>query len=279
MRNGGSAWAILLVLLGSSCGIEKEDGTLADPDGSARTDSAVPLPPPPPPGDTGTTPPPPPGDMGTVTPPPPDSGALDMGTAADLGPPDSGPPPTTSPGPVIGDFQLTFYWVAYEGDHPDGPATDLYADDCSVLASVPADFADAIALEGTGRLLDGRMLNVSGGCGCARSPCFVELDAEHPWGVGVANRPLAPFRSVAIDRAVLDIGTHYYVEELDGLTMPGDAPWGAFVHDGCVLADDVGGGIDGMHIDFFVGLREHYRTLVGMVGDPVVLHEGGERCL
>lgn len=186
---------------------------------------------------------------------------------------------TTPPGTALGSFHLTYYWIAYEGDHPDGAATPLHDDACDVLATVPADFADAISLEGTGRLLDGRLLNVSGSCGCPTSPCFMEADADHPWGYGVQNRALEPFRSVAVDRDVIEYGTGLYLAELDGVTMSGEAPWGQFVHDGCVVAADTGGGIIGEHVDFFVGLRQAYRDLDGELGlNDITVHDGGERC-
>jgi 3D (Asp-Asp-Asp) domain-containing protein len=93
----------------------------------------------------------------------------------------------------------------------------------------------------------------------------------------VQNRALVPYRSIAVDTGVLTIGHRYYVEELDGVTMPGDP--GGFVHDGCVTADDVGGGISGMHIDWFVALKQSYLDLDGQLGlGHVTVHEGGARC-
>lgn len=183
------------------------------------------------------------------------------------------------PGESLGSFLLTYYWVVYEGDYGGAADTDLYDEGCGVLATVSADFADDISLEGTGRLLDGRLLNVAGACGCARSPCFAEADADHPWGVGVEDRALVPFRSVAVDRDVIEYGTGLYLPALDGLTMPGDSPWGDFVHDGCVVAADTGGAIVGMHVDFFVGLEDAYRALDSELGlAEAEVRDGGERC-
>lgn len=183
------------------------------------------------------------------------------------------------PGPQIGSFQLTYYWVSEESDHPSGSDETLYDPDCNALATVSSDFADALTLEGTGRLTDGRVLNYWNSCGCPNSPCFFEVDEEHPWGFGVENRALQPFRSLAVDTGVLSIGEWVYVAELDGLMMPGDPPWGAFVHDGCVVADDIGGGINGQHIDFFAGLRTFYTDLDGTLGiTQATLHEPGDRC-
>jgi 3D (Asp-Asp-Asp) domain-containing protein len=104
-------------------------------------------------------------------------------------------------------------------------------------------------------------------------------DAKHPWGYGAQGRALVPFRSIAVDTSVIAIGTPLYIAELDGVTMPGDAPWGQFVHDGCVVADDVGGGINGKHVDFFSALKQYYSTLDGQLGiTSVTVHEGGDRC-
>lgn len=67
--------------------------------------------------------------------------------------------------------------------------------------------------------------------------------------------------------------------ELDGVTMPGDPSWGDFVHDGCVSADDTGGAIIGLHIDFFAGLRDCYYDLDDQLGlTEVTLYDGGDRC-
>jgi len=187
--------------------------------------------------------------------------------------------PRPDPGPSLGTFDLTYYWVAYEGDHLGGAATALYDTACTTLATVPGDFASAIALEGTGRLLDGRVLNVDGACGCPTSPCYVEVDDAHPWGYGVQGRALVPFRTVAVDASVISYGTGLYLPVLDGVTMPGDAPWGAFVHDGCVVAGDTGGGIVGMHVDFFAGLKSAYRTLDQLLAlDALEVDDGGDRC-
>lgn len=70
-----------------------------------------------------------------------------------------------------------------------------------------------------------------------------------------SGRALNPFRTVAVDPKVIKLGSLLYVPLLEGRTMPGRAPWGGFVHDGCVVADDVGGGIKGRQLDLFVGKR------------------------
>jgi hypothetical protein len=57
-----------------------------------------------------------------------------------------------------------------------------------------------------------------------------------------------------------------YVPLLEGRTMPGRAPWGGFVHDGCVVADDTGGHIGGNRLDLFVGRRAYFLGISGSGG-------------
>lgn len=183
------------------------------------------------------------------------------------------------PGATRGTFDLTYYWITAEADYTGTPTEQLLTPTCEPLATVVPDFARSLRLEGTGRLRDGRVVNVSGSCPCNTAACFAEVDAAHAWGVGVQDRPLVPYRSVAVDRTVVPYGTWLYVEELDGVPVPGDAPWGGFVHEGCVLAADTGGSILGAHLDWFVGLKSSYRTLDGDLGlSRITVHDAGARC-
>ncbi len=183
------------------------------------------------------------------------------------------------PGALLGSFELTYYYVTAEADFTGAADTPIYDPSCALLATVPSAFASALDIEGTGRLADGTVINVSGACGCARSPCYAPVDAQHPWGDGVQGRALVPFRTVAVDPSVVAYGTGLYLAELDGLTMPGDPPWGGFVHDGCVIAGDTGGGIVGMHVDFFSALKTAYLTLDNELDlTHITVHDGGARC-
>jgi len=87
------------------------------------------------------------------------------GTRAETAP-DATPAPeapavnTAAPGALRGTYQLTYYWVTAEDDFV-GPAdTQLLDATCGVLDTVPATFAASLATEGTGRLSDGRVVNV-----------------------------------------------------------------------------------------------------------------------
>jgi predicted small secreted protein len=105
--------------------------------------------------------------------------------------------PRPPAGDSRGSYQLTYYWVTTEDEFTGAADTTIYTPQCVALASVPAAFASSLRIEGTGRLADGRVINVTGTCMCMTSPCYREVDAQHPWGYGASNRALVPFRPVA----------------------------------------------------------------------------------
>jgi 3D (Asp-Asp-Asp) domain-containing protein len=187
------------------------------------------------------------------------------------GPPaprDAAPLPVA--GAERGQFALTYYWVATEG--PGRADTKIFDAKCGVLANVSTDFASALSTSGTGRLRDGRTLTTDGECTCPRSPCFRFIDAQ--WGIGAGNRSLVPFRSVAVDRSVIPIGTKLWVKEIAGLDTDQ-----LFPHDGCVVADDVGGNITGAKIDWFVGDQALYTDIDRALKlTTITVHDGGELC-
>jgi len=135
---------------------------------------------------------------------------------------------------------------------------------CEPIAEVSKEFAAQLALQGTGKLHDGRVVNIFGACNCHRSPCFKVTQAK--WGTSGSGRPLQPFRTIAVDPKVVKLGSVLYMPLLEGRTMPGRAPWGGYVHDGCVVADDTGGHIAGNRIDLFVGRKAYFLGLSGSGG-------------
>ena len=112
----------------------------------------------------------------------------------------------------LGDFQLTFYFVTHE-EEVAGPkvatskaANDNLSDDASLVAVLPdlvpvydrsceplsnvsRAFAAQLAMQGTGRLRDGRVLNVAGPCSCPRTPCYHVLPSHRKWGMGGSGMP------------------------------------------------------------------------------------------
>jgi 3D (Asp-Asp-Asp) domain-containing protein len=182
----------------------------------------------------------------------------------------------------LGQFSITFYYVVGEDEVPakkPTPANDndvelastapaervtLYQKDCEPVAEVSPEFSRQLQLQGTGKLHDGRVLNISGKCTCDHSPCFHVT--QNQWGTAGTGRPLQPFRTVAVDPKVVKLGSLLYVPLLEGRTMPGRPPWGGYVHDGCVVADDTGGHIDGHQLDLFVGRKAYFLGLSGSGG-------------
>ncbi|MBX3161025.1 MAG: hypothetical protein KF773_34010 [Deltaproteobacteria bacterium] len=157
----------------------------------------------------------------------------------------------------------------------------LYTGTCEPIAEVSRAFAMEVAVQGTGKLHDGRIVNFWGACGCKTSPCFRVTSAA--WGWAGSGRPLQPFRTVAVDPKVIKLGSLLYVPLLEGRVMPGRSPWGGFIHDGCVVADDVGGGIRGEQIDLFVGRRAWFLGMSGREGKHawarnVPVYDGSKYC-
>lgn len=157
------------------------------------------------------------------------------------------------------DWALRFYWLAMEDrfdDHYD--EVDVYTRDGFLLGVFPERYVRALRMEGSGLLADGRVINYAGRCEYGVGTCFETLDADsHPFGRGAGRRPLRPFKSVAIDPALVPIGEPLYIPEFDGVLMPD-----GHIHDGCVRADDTGGNIKKRKMDFFVMSSDNFRAVL-----------------
>ena len=217
------------------------------------------------------------------------------------------------PGASLGEFRLTYYVMAQElppeppptepsegiaealsrlGDELDGELTEapntsdygdavsLYDDSCEPIAKVSREFSRDLRMQGSGVLRDGRIVSAGRRCDCdAGGMCFFVPAERFRWGIGAANRTLSPFRSVAVDTSLIPLSHTLYVPALEGLTMPGQPPWGGFVHDGCVIADDRGGAVRGRHLDFFAARHGYYRALLSRYGlTSVTVYDGTGRC-
>lgn len=76
--------------------------------------------------------------------------------------------------------------------------------------------------------------------------------ARGPFGDGAGDYFLVPYRSIAVDKTVFPLGTVLYVPDARGqrVVLPDGEEW---LHDGYFFAADVGGAIQGSHIDVFQG--------------------------
>ncbi len=107
-------------------------------------------------------------------------------------------------------------------------------------------------------MLDGRLHNYAGACRYGYGTCFQQVDTkEFPFGRGAGLRALIPFKSVAVDPTLIQLGEPLYLPELDGVLLPDGS-----IHDGCVRADDVGGAIKKRHMDFFAVTYGNHRPLI-----------------
>jgi 3D (Asp-Asp-Asp) domain-containing protein len=183
--------------------------------------------------------------------------------------------------PLVDDqrWALRFYWLSLEADYaasisanvPRGGAcalppnrwVELYTQEGYFFGRVPERYACSLKLEGSGLMRDGRIVNYTGSCKFGYGTCFEQLDiSDYPFGRGAGQRPLIPFKSVAVDPRVIRLGEPLYIPEFDGMALPDGS-----IHDGCVRADDTGGGIKGRKMDFFVVTYGNFRALLdGLLG-------------
>lgn len=171
------------------------------------------------------------------------------------------PEPGTSDGKLLGEFDVTYYYIANENDYTGTKSASLNTCAGSEIAKVDPAFLSAARLEGTAKLSDGRVVNVG-----SSSSCFEVLGSDFPWGKGNKGNALEPFRSLATDQdLLLAYGTLIYIKQYDGLQMPAVDGIASFKHDGCFRADDIGGAIVGRRLDFFAGTKEAYKEVEKLV--------------
>ncbi len=170
--------------------------------------------------------------------------------------------------PLVADLQwaLRFYWLAREDDfdepdeidYADVDETDIYNRRGFYVGTFSKKFIWHLRMEGSGLLADGRVVNYAGACKYGTGTCFEQLDArDFPFGRGARRRTLTPFKSVAVDPRLIPLGEPLYIPEFDGMRLPDGS-----VHDGCVRADDTGGGIKLRKMDFFVVTYGNFRVLL-----------------
>lgn len=172
---------------------------------------------------------------------------------------------------LVGSFWNSFYYLPGEESLYGGEPAKIRTMDCEVIATVPMAFVRETCLQGSGRLDPDGVVSLAGRCDCGvpcpggPKRCFTVLDPEtYPWGAGPDLKPTMPLRTWAVDTRVLPSDALVFAEEWDGLWIPRVGDIGGFSHDGCFVAQDVGGGIDGYQVDIFTGSREMWKTLEGI---------------
>jgi 3D (Asp-Asp-Asp) domain-containing protein len=197
----------------------------------------------------------------------------------------SASPEPPEPGTALGTFRNTYYNFPSQRNYT-GRKVTVFGARCQPLAEVPVTFHDTLCVQGSGSLASGVTLSFARrGCSCARTCprtgqqiCFDTLDRERfPWGRGAAGTAIVPFHSVAVDIAVIPLGTSLFIPELAGLPTQPD---GTSPHDGCFVAEDRGIGVVGRHVDVFTGAVEMTRLWDGLVptNQGVSVYVDSPRC-
>ena len=144
----------------------------------------------------------------------------------------------------IGDLKPSFYWVAVETNDGQAKNQSLRDMDGKVLAHVSLKYYNAIKLEGTGKLLDGRIINFAGRVkGEVR---YLICPPDAPYGYCYDFAKLYPFKSLAVDPTVIPLGSKVYLPDAVGAVLPDGT-----VHDGFFTASDIGEAIKDQRIDVF----------------------------
>ena len=118
----------------------------------------------------------------------------------------------------VGDLKPTFYWVALEASDSLPRANVLLDVNGALIAKVSDKFFSAIRMEGTGRLLDGRVVNFHARVG--KEVRWRVCPPSAPYGYGLENFVLKPFRSVAVDPSVVPIPSRVYIPAAKGALLP-----------------------------------------------------------
>ena len=144
----------------------------------------------------------------------------------------------------LGEFRNTFYCLTLEQDFAKGPMDTLLDMRGQVLARVYAGFKKDLFIEGSGKLLDGRVVNYAGTVKKESRYRF----SPNAFGDGVGTCALVPFHTIAVDPKRIPLGSLVRIKETVGMKLPDGS-----VHNGLWRADDVGSAIKGDRIDLFVG--------------------------
>jgi 3D (Asp-Asp-Asp) domain-containing protein len=141
-------------------------------------------------------------------------------------------------------LRATLFYLALESDYPLGQDAVFLHRNGQELYRASRAFVSKAAIEGSAKLSDGRVLNVTGVVGGIQRWEFISA----PYGMGASGCPLIPMRAVAVDPKKVPLRSILMIAETKGAPLP----FGG-VHDGIWYALDTGGAIQSDRIDLFVG--------------------------
>jgi 3D (Asp-Asp-Asp) domain-containing protein len=164
----------------------------------------------------------------------------------------------------LGKIRPSFYWITLETRDGQARTQSLRDIDGNIIARVSKRFLKTLKMEGTGRLLDGRVVNFKSSRrhrDGKREYRWQVCGPEAPFGLGRDNLPLVPFRSVAVDPRLIPLGSRLFIPAAKGAMLPNGKQ-----HDGIFTAIDIGDMIKRRKIDIFTAFGDQSRVFaaVGM---------------
>lgn len=161
----------------------------------------------------------------------------------------------------LGKFHPTFYNIVDESKPAFAGARKeaaLLQENGEQIAAVSSLFKAKLEVEGVGRLMDGRVVSFAGfkrgsGEGGAQNAreAYYQVVENAPFGFGVENYKLMPYRTAAVNPRQILIGSVLFIPQAYGAVLPSGE-----IHDGFFFAHDAGRAITSGRIDLFVGEEE-----------------------
>jgi 3D (Asp-Asp-Asp) domain-containing protein len=150
----------------------------------------------------------------------------------------------------LGEFSPTFYRILDESsDEWDGEehTEPVLTPEGKIVAYVEPSFKEHLDIEGSAKLIDGRVINIKA---MVDSEQRYSVVTDAPYGLGEKDQKLIPYHTIAVDPRVIPLGTVVYIPEVEGIRLPTGE-----IHNGFFFAHDTGSAIQGGRIDIFVGFE------------------------
>ncbi len=147
----------------------------------------------------------------------------------------------------VGRAMVTFYYTLDESTprYAGEPSVDLRGPSGKVIARTTRRFRNALVVQGTGVLRDGRTVFYYGKVGGEHR---FRLTSKSKYGIGSTGCELVPFRTIAVDPNFVPHRSKVYIPEMKGARLPDGT-----IHDGMFVATDRGH-FKGARVDLFVGI-------------------------
>lgn len=155
--------------------------------------------------------------------------------------------------------KVTYYWTVFP-EKESKSLVDVRGPKGKLIDRAPISLMKKIAIEGSGFLPPskkhpkGLLINLACACSFKKATYLIVDRKVSQWGLDSTGGSLVPFKSIAVDPNVIDLGTKIYIEQFDGIKI-GPKQY----HNGCVVATDTGYSIKGKHIDVFTGTKAKYK--------------------